>query len=163
LRVQFPGCQHTVGQPEYGAFCHHTLRRHLKMPNFTLTLCTIVVTHESDIEIRPKEFIKWVQFDPTKTESIEVDSLFIPLDEFLSYLDTYCESLCCGISAFDWKEENVKIAYSKIDKEQIVLALNSIIAELEIRTEPIVSVGIINQLIERKVLIELLQHLKNSA
>ncbi len=122
-----------------------------------------MVTHELDIEIRPKEFIKWVQFDPTKSESIEVDSLFIPLNEFLSCLETYCESLCCGINAFDWKEENVKIAYSKIDKEQIVLALHSIITELEIRTEPIVSVGMINQLFDRKVLLELLQHLKNSA
>jgi cell wall assembly regulator SMI1 len=55
FRVQFPGSQHTVGQPEYGTFCPCTLRRHLKMPNFTLTLAVILKAYLDIILGRQKE------------------------------------------------------------------------------------------------------------
>lgn len=116
---------------------------------------------ERSIEIKPGEFINWIDWDYEKVEPVHMDQLFLPLDDFFCNLELHCQSLCCGKDAFDWKEESVKVAYAKVDKIIVIEALDYLIIELQKHSEEVIAVSIINQLFNRSVLLKLLGHLKN--
>lgn len=113
-----------------------------------------------DISIGKEEWIKWIEFDAISIEPLEVDDILEPIKPFLKGLETECMSECCGIDAYSfWYEEIVQSA-AELNKNELKSHLNIIINELYSSNKEVISSAILNQLINREVFIQLLEHLK---
>ena len=113
-----------------------------------------------DISIGINKWIKWVEFDPTDDNAIlEIDDLLTPSFKFWDGLETLCLAECCGIEAFAFWEENVTKASDEIDKTQLVTTLRNARAELILSPKAVVLSSKLNNLLDKNVFIELLDHI----
>ncbi|MEY3445186.1 MAG: hypothetical protein RLZZ519_3467 [Bacteroidota bacterium] len=119
-------------------------------------------TDGEDIDIGEGKVIQWIDWDSDNAEAYDVDDLLDPNNEFWSGLETVCLPECCGLYAFDWTTDGIKIASTKSDVDEFKRTLDAAIHALEQRDEKVVCFSRLNQLFERTVFINLLQHLKSS-
>src|SRR5690349_17813855 len=116
--------------------------------------------YNRDISIGENKWIKWVDFNPNDDKSIfEIDDLLKPTFEFWDGLETACEVACCGIDAFEFWEEDIARASKKIDKGQLIAAFKNLRAELVKSEKTIVSSSKLNNLLDKGVFINLVDHI----
>lgn len=120
-------------------------------------------TDGEDIDIGEGKVIQWIGWDADVVEVYDVDDLLEPNNVFWLELETVCVPMCCGLHAFDWTSDGIKKASAKSNVSEIKLILTSAINVLEKRNEKVVCFSRLNQLFDRIVFINLLQHLKSSA
>lgn len=113
-----------------------------------------------DISIGKDKWIGWIDFDSTNDNDLfEIDDLLRPSFDFWDKLETQCVAGCCGIDAYSFWKEDIKLAVDKMDKADLITNLLSTKTELESRSEAIVTSGKLNNLINKSVFIQLLDHI----
>jgi hypothetical protein len=113
-----------------------------------------------DISIGKDKWIGWIDFDSTNDNDLfEIDDLLRPTFNFWDKLETQCVAGCCGIDAYSFWEEDIKRAVDKVDKTDLIKNLLTAKAEIESRSERIVISGKLNNLIDKSVFIQLLDHI----
>lgn len=112
-----------------------------------------------EIFINENQSIKWINFNSEKIQPRNIDSLLDGTHDFWKGLETECVAECCGIQAFSFFKIDIKNALENLDKEEIhsnlIIAKNEL---LKIKEEVVVS-GLLNQLIHKKIFLELLNHI----
>lgn len=116
-------------------------------------------TDGTDIEIGQGKVIHWVDCESEKDAAYDVDYLLDPNNPFWLGLETICKNECCGLHAFDWTTDGIKIASSKCNAEEFKRTLETAIYTLERRNEHTVYFSRLSQVFDRTVFINLLQHL----
>lgn len=119
-------------------------------------------TDGEHIDIGEGNVIQWIGWDADSVNVYDVDHLLDPNNKFWLGLETVCVPECCGLHAFDWTSDGIKIASTKSDVDGVKRTLDSAIHALEQRDEKVICFTRLNQLFDRTVFINLLQHLKNS-
>ena len=113
-----------------------------------------------DISIGKDKWIRWINFDPTNGNDLfEIDDLLGPTFEFWDKLETQCMSRCCGIDAYAFWEDDIKFAVDKKYKADLIKNLLNAKTEIESRSERIVTSGKLNNLMDKSVFIQLLDHI----
>ena len=113
-----------------------------------------------DISIGKDEWIKWIEFDAISIEPLEVDEILEPIKPFLKGLETECMAECCGIDAYSFWYEEIVQSSAELNKNELENHINIIINKLSSSNKEVVSSTILNQLINREVFIQLLEHVK---
>lgn len=113
-----------------------------------------------DIRIGKNKWIKWVDFDSTRDHSLfDIDPLLKPTFGFWNQLETQCVAECCGIEAYTFEEDDIRLAAEKIDKAELIPNLVDVKAKIEGITEHTLISEKLNQLIHKSVFIQLLNHI----
>jgi hypothetical protein len=113
-----------------------------------------------DISIGKDKWISWIAFDPTDDKNLfEIDDVLRSTFYFWDKLETQCLAECCGIDAYAFWEDDIKLAVDKMDKADIVEKLLSAKKEIESRSETIVISEKLNNLLNKSVFIQLLEHI----
>lgn len=113
-----------------------------------------------DISIGKDKWIGWIDFDSTDDNDLfEIDDLLRSTFDFWDKLETQCMAECCGIDAYSFWQDDIKLAVGKMDKVDIVNKLLSAKKEIESRSETIVISEKLNNLIDKSVFIQLLDHI----
>ena len=116
---------------------------------------------DRDILISPTSFIPWVSFDPTNQELYEIDTVLDRYPEFWNALEIDCVAGCCGLDAFRFLPEDITHAATTIDKTALKKDLLEQRQELIQAQATIVSSGRLNNLMDKGVYIQLLEHITN--
>jgi hypothetical protein len=120
----------------------------------------VVMETTKDISIGKDKWIGWIDFDSTNASDLfEIDDLLWPTFDFWDKLETQCVTGCCGIDAYSFWEEDIKLAVDKIDKAALIKNLLAAKAEIESTSETIVTSEKLNNLIDKSVFIQLLDHI----
>lgn len=113
-----------------------------------------------DISIGKDKWITWIDFDSVNDNDLfEIDDLLKPTFDFWDKLETQCVAECCGLDAYAFWEDDIKLAVGQMDKVDLVKKLLNAKIEIESRSEPIVTSGKLNNLIDKSVFIQLLDHI----
>jgi hypothetical protein len=113
-----------------------------------------------DISIGKDKWIRWIHFDSTSDNDLfEIDDLLGPTFDFWDKLETQCVAGCCGIDAYTFWDDDIKFAVDKMDKAELIKNLLSAKTEIESRSETIVISRKLNNLIDKSVFIQLLDHI----
>ena len=114
----------------------------------------------NDISIGKNKWISWINFDLASNDEIfEIDNLLKPTFAFWEMLETQCMAECCGIEAFAFWEDDIRLAINKVDKNELTQNLLHAKIEIENRVEGIVSSAKLNNLMDKSVFIQLLNHI----
>ncbi|MCR6639851.1 MAG: DUF6331 family protein [Sporocytophaga sp.] len=118
------------------------------------------MTTSKGIRIGENKWINWVNNNPSNnSEIIEIDELLISTYDFWTGLETQCVAECCGLDAFSFWEDDIKEAISSIDKTQLIIDLKNVKAELIKTNKTIVSSDKLNNLMDKGVFIQLVDHI----
>lgn len=113
-----------------------------------------------DISIGKDKWISWIDFDFTRNDDLfEIDDLLKLTFDFWDRLETQCMAECCGIDAYAFWEDDIKLAVDKMDKADIVKKLHIAKTEIKNRSETILTSTKLNNLIHKSVFIQLLDHI----
>ncbi|MDB4533494.1 DUF6331 family protein [Vicingaceae bacterium] len=115
-----------------------------------------------DISIGEEKWIKWIEFDAESASPKDIDKLLEPTKEFWNFLEIECLAECCGIDAFAFWSEDIQNADDKARIPNLRILLNEITKEVESLTDEVVVSSRLNQLMNRKVFLKLLEHLKKN-
>lgn len=115
-----------------------------------------------NISIGKDTWIKWIEFDPKFTKAKQIDSIIEPTKEFWTYLETECVAECCGLDAFSFWPEDIQSATHKAGIPNLELSFSQIIKDIESFNDEVLMSFILNQLINRKVFLQLLEHIKTN-
>ncbi len=114
---------------------------------------------ENDIRIGEFKVIKWIDFslhDP----SYSVDHLLEPIRVLFDGLETVCDRMCCGIGAFDFLPESIRLASAGFNTIYLEVTIDQILENLNSINASSVQVRFLNNGLHKTVLIELLKHIK---
>ena len=117
------------------------------------------MNHSEDISIGQGRWIKWIEFDPLSVKPLDVDTVLEPTLEFWEDLEVDCLSACCGINAFSFWEDDIHRAYQQSTVPNLEATLNETIREIESMEAEVLVSSRLNQLIHRRVFLQLLEHL----
>ncbi|MEQ9166866.1 MAG: DUF6331 family protein [Fulvivirga sp.] len=115
-----------------------------------------------DISIAKDKWIKWIEFDAESINSKDIGYLIEPTIKFWKQLEIECLAECCGIDAFSFWAENIQKANKKANISNLENLINQIIEKVAAIKEDVVVSSQLNQLINRKVFLELLEHIKKN-
>lgn len=115
-----------------------------------------------NIRIGKRNWIKWIDFDFKLTEPKRIDSLLEPTIAFWTHIEIECVAGCCGIHAFSFLKEDIQIAAQKSGIKDLKALFDTIINEIKIISDDVVVISQLNQLINRNVFLELLEHIKTN-
>lgn len=123
---------------------------------------TMTEENENDIHIGETERINWVEFDTSSNELIEVDYIIAKHDDFWAFLEIFCVPECCGLDAFRFYPDDIKKAANNIEKELLKSDLAKLKVDLLSSDKEIIISSRLNNLVDKTVFINLLDHiLKN--
>jgi hypothetical protein len=116
----------------------------------------------NDISIGPDKWITFVDIsDRPYTEAVSIDHCISPMESLWSALETECVAGCCGIHAFSLWPEDIQTVYRSQDERAIASGLETLREFVEkSRADTFVS-SRLNNLFDKKVLLELIQHLQS--
>jgi hypothetical protein len=117
--------------------------------------------NDNDIRVGEDKWISWVDFSP-EIIPIEIDNLLMPAKDFLSALETDCSALCCGVHAFNLEPENLKKVSSLYNTDQLKIDLLEAKLQLLQMKNEVVVCSLMNQLFNRVVFIQMLEHVIDS-
>ncbi|PXY02275.1 hypothetical protein DF185_06405 [Marinifilum breve] len=112
-----------------------------------------------DISIGNDIWIEWIEFDSESVKPKDIDSLLDPTKIFWKHIEVECVAECCGIDAFSFLGEDIIKACKKVGIPNIVVLFDQMIREIELLDDEVLISGLLNQLISRKVFLDLLQHI----
>jgi hypothetical protein len=116
----------------------------------------------NDISIGQDKWITFVDIANRPYERAEsIDHLISPIEPFWSALETNCVAGCCGIDAFSLWPEDIEAASSSQERQAIVSALESLREFGESSSADTFVSSRLNNLFDKKVLIELIQHIQS--
>ena len=116
----------------------------------------------NDISIGKNKWIKWKDFDPVGKNILEIDDLLKPTFEFWDKLETQCMVACCGIDAFALWEEDIIKASNDFNKVKLINEFQQIKIFIINAKEEIVASTRLNNLFDKSVFIELIDHFVKS-
>lgn len=116
----------------------------------------------NDISIGPDKWITFVDIsDRPYAEAVSIDHFVSPMESFWSALETECVAGCCGIDAFSlWPDDIQKVCQSQ-DGQAIASGLEGLLEFVEKSSADTFVSSSLNNLFDKKVLIELIQHIQN--
>jgi len=114
--------------------------------------------HNNDISIGKDKWIFWIETDPGQN-SYDIDSSLKPTLPFWKLLETECVSACCGIHAFGFWTEDLENAKQQLNDTDIKQKFEKLRHELFNKAERLLSSAFLNNLFDRKVFIQLLDHI----
>lgn len=113
-----------------------------------------------DISIGEEKWIKWIEFDAESSTPKNIDTLLEPTKVFWKYLEIECVAECCGIDAFSFSNEDIQNASDKTGLPNLEILINQTINEVESFDDEVIVSSLLNQLLNRKVFLEQLEHIK---
>ena len=114
-----------------------------------------------DISIGQDKWIKWVGFDPKDESLFIVDPLLEPTEQLWKNLETECVAACCGIDAFALWSEDIKNASEHLDRKELKAQLSRLKDEVVQADKNIVVSKRLNNLFDKSVFIQLIDHISN--
>jgi hypothetical protein len=115
--------------------------------------------NKSDIHIGETERIHWVEFEASNNDLIEMDYVIANHNDFWEFLEIYCVAECCGLDAFRFYPDDIKIAASHIDQTVLKSDLLRLKYDLLVSDKDVVVSSRFNNLVEKTVFIKLLDHI----
>lgn len=118
--------------------------------------------NKNDIHIGEKERIRWVDFNTSSTDLIDIDYIVAKHDGFWTALQIFCVPGCCGLEAFRFYPEDIKNAVTRADKELLRSDLSLLKADLINSDKEIVISSRLNNLVDKTVFMHLLEHIADN-
>ena len=115
--------------------------------------------NKNDIHIGETERIHWVEFDTSSNDLIDVDYIIAKHDSFWTFLQIFCVPDCCGLDAFRFHPEDIANASNHVDTEALKEDLGKLKLDLLKSDKDIIISARLNNLIDKGVFIELLDHI----
>ena len=112
-----------------------------------------------DIHIGETERIKWKDFDEKSNEHFEVDYVLDNYPDFWNYLELFCVADCCGLDAFRFYPADIIKASNEVDKVSLKEDLVKLKIDLDKSDKSIIISSRLNNLVDKSVFIELLNHI----
>ncbi len=106
-----------------------------------------------------KDWIKWIEFDSSKSELLEIDQLILERKQFWDKLETECLKDCCGFNAYSFFPEDIRKAKSV--ETNFDIYMEQIVRFVSQSDRKIVISSYMNQLIHKKPFLELIKHIRN--
>lgn len=114
--------------------------------------------HNNDISIGKNKWISWIEIDPGQTPH-EIDSILKPTIPFWQLLETECVSACCGIHAFVFWAEDLENAKQQLKDPDIKQKFDKLRQDVFNKQEGLLSSSFLNNLFDRNVFIQLIDHI----
>ncbi|MDX1963582.1 MAG: DUF6331 family protein [Pirellulales bacterium] len=116
----------------------------------------------NDISIGPDKWITFVDIAGRPyAQAVSIDHMISAMESFWSALETECVAGCCGIDAFSLWPEDIQAVCRSQDERSIASGLEALLEFIEkSRADTFVS-SRLNNLFDKKGLIELIQHLQS--
>ena len=114
---------------------------------------------KNDIHIGETQRIHWVEFDTAGNDFVDVDYIIAKHPDFWALLEINCVSGCCGLDAFSFYPADIADASTHVDKESLKEDLVKLKLDLIKSDKDIISSSTINNLVNKGVFIELLDHI----
>lgn len=118
--------------------------------------------YNKDISIGENKWIKWVDFDAEKVNPISIDDLIEPMSRFWKNLEIECLAECCGIEAFSFLPKDIENASKDFNNNELYNLFNKTINKLNNISDEVIVSRLLNQLMNREMFIELLEHIKEN-
>lgn len=118
--------------------------------------------NKSDIHISETERIHWVEFDTSSNALIDVDYIVAKHDDFWTFLQIFCVPDCCGLDAFRFYPDDIKNAASHVDKELLKSDLSNLKTDLLSSDKEIIISSRLNNLVDKTVFIQLIDHITDN-
>lgn len=112
-----------------------------------------------DINIGPNQWISWVEPDFAAQSPVSIDELLAPSRPFWDQLEVLCVADCCGIEAFALWPDDVQAAAAAVGLDEVKSQLQQLRAAIRGLDSQIVAVSRLNNLFDRRVFLQLLDHL----
>ncbi len=116
-----------------------------------------------DINIGKDQWIKRIRFyDKDHEDLFEIDDLLRPSFDLWDRLETQCMAECCGINAYTFWEQDIKLATEHLDKTELIKKLLYAQSEILKRKESVLISEKLNDILDASVFVQLLEHIINS-
>lgn len=117
--------------------------------------------HTNDIQIGPSRWIEFIDLDGRYDQAVPVDAVLAELSELWRALELRCVAECCGFRAFDFTPEGIANATADMDVSALRKSLNGAIREVAALDSTVVVSTLLNNLADRKTLLDLLSHVQS--
>jgi hypothetical protein len=111
-----------------------------------------------DISIGENKSIKWIEIAPDAKDT-NFDEQLSKTKPFWKYLETQCLSGCCGIDAFTFWPEDIRIAKEKCNDPQLIEKLTELKLDIQHIETDVISSIFLNNLFHKNVFIQLMDHI----
>lgn len=112
-----------------------------------------------DISIGQHQWIKWVELDPNDESLFNIDILLESTEQFWRFLETECVPGCCGIHAFALWPKDIQNASKHFDRKELKVQLSRLKDEVVQVDKSIVVSNRLNNLFDKSVFIQLIDHI----
>ncbi|TCC90215.1 hypothetical protein EZ428_13115 [Pedobacter frigiditerrae] len=116
------------------------------------------VENTSDISIGKDKWIKWVDWD-SNAVVCDIDVEITTTEPFWRYLETQCESACCGIGAYAFWTKDILNAKTLLGNPNIKNEFVDLKEKVEAINGNVVCSDYLNNLFDKNVFIQLLDHI----
>lgn len=116
--------------------------------------------NRTNINIGKDYWIVWVE--PDMENKINVDELLEPTWSFWQKLETECVAMCCGIYAFSFWPEDIKMVVKDLDEKQFLFGIEKLKNEIEQSDFHSVTSELLNDTLEKSVFVRLITHIEHS-
>lgn len=117
--------------------------------------------HTNDIQIGPSRWIEFIDLDGRYDQAVPVDAVLAELSELWRAIELRCVAECCGFGAFDFTPEGIANATADMDVSALMKSLNGAIREVAALDSTVVVSTRLNNLADRKTLLDLLSHIRS--
>jgi hypothetical protein len=114
--------------------------------------------HNNDISIDRDKWISWIELDLSKTP-LNIDAFLQPTIPFWKILETECFSACCGVHAFGLWPDDIKNASQRLNDDLIKIKFATLRTDLSRQTDLIFTCSFLNNLFDKRVFIQILDHI----
>lgn len=115
--------------------------------------------HKRDIHIGVTQRIHWVEFDAASSDAVDVDYIIAEYADFWTFLEINCVAGCCGLEAFRFYPDDIAEASSHMDKKALKEDLAKLKLDLSKSDKEVIVSSTLNNLADKGVFIELLDHI----
>lgn len=117
--------------------------------------------HTNDIQIGPSRWIEFIDLDGRYDQAVPVDAVLGELSALWRAIELRCVAECCGFGAFDFSPEGIADATADMDVSALRKSLNDAIRKVEALDSTVVVSTRLNNLADRKTLLDLLSHIRS--
>jgi hypothetical protein len=122
-------------------------------------ISSLYMVETKDISIGQDRWIKWVELGPNDADLYNIDHLLEPLEQLWQNLETECVAACCGINAFALWPEDIENASKHLDTINLKDHLLQLKKDLTQVDKNIIVSKRLNNLFDKQVFIQLLDHI----